>query len=74
MILVRIHFFRQRFKYIIKEQRRLDYEREKQDKGFSLGRTMSIINPVQGVKNVKRKLSMSIGNKVSLSYKEKDWS
>jgi hypothetical protein len=64
MILVRLHFFRQRFKNIIKEQRRLDYEAEKQDKTFSLSRTMSRVNPVQGVKNAKRRLSMSLGGKV----------
>lgn len=69
MILVRLHFFRQKFKHIIQEQRRLDYEREKGEKNFSLSRTMSRVNPVQGVKNVKRRLSMSLGGggKVSLA-------
>jgi hypothetical protein len=64
MILVRLHFFRQRFKHIIQEQRRLDYEREK---NFSLGRTISRANPVQGVKNVKRRLSMSLGGAAKAS-------
>lgn len=64
MIVARLHFFRQKFRHVIEEQRRRD---SKRGTGFNLSRTLSRVNPTEGMKEVKRRMSSSLrmGNKVS---------
>ncbi|KAI9633595.1 cation transport protein-domain-containing protein [Dioszegia hungarica] len=63
MIVARLHFFRQKFRHVIEEQRRRD---SKRGTGFNLSRTLSRVNPTEGMKEVKRRMSSSLrmGNKV----------
>jgi hypothetical protein len=61
MIMVRQHFFRVTFRHAIRE-------RQKRSSSFSISKTISKVNPGQGLSNIRRKLSMSVvGGKVSVT-------
>jgi hypothetical protein len=63
MIMVRQHFFRATFRHAIRE-------RQKRSSSFSISKTISKVNPGQGLSNIRRKLSMSVvGGKVSIILK-----
>ncbi|RSH85304.1 low affinity potassium transporter [Saitozyma podzolica] len=53
MIMVRQHFFRATFRHAIRE-------RQKRSSSFSISKTISKVNPGQGLSNIRRKLSMSV--------------